>query len=1265
MSVGLRELRVHELNVELERVLVPRLAALLRARESGHCMRVSDLDLEIMVHLCQQLRAQVPGTQVYVLADSRRGSIPPDLTVTSTKLVELRNSLADNTFRPPLLVFIPGDMRAAAEDSFGIATFEEVALGDVYGQLEKLLLAEVPNGLRPTIAEVLRRIEAAQWPFADSVAVARYLLTLKLNNFDRDAAGAALFELGLIPDFELLTDSARASLRVTRNLKKVRTLIWSSKSERGRVVELGLSERAFRTQLANFLAEVGLEEPKSWTRGIVIERENWKFSFHRWKFDEDEVQPGAILIEVVETSLPKVGDEEDDEKLSRLIGQQYLPVGKKGLKQFSVMFRVDPHPAKVQGLARFSAQVVSQDGGLVGLAKNVAAWKSSKDRATVTFTKLGRIDWEEGWHFVRLQPLTADGDPIPLLDERGEPLLPLGTNDEIRRPNESDLFYVVPEGEIDEPPPQRAMPHDDSLVHAWKRMQFTALLDKRNPADVMPQEVRWMERTERGRVSGMEFIQARFGREGVIHIPVSRQLKVLEQKILMTPGGAVSWRLPIRFGQAGESVSDAAAWPQDQPTQSHLSARARYFAALRAAGKELVTQAADPRQLRSFIVEYAEAYEALVAHLLQRAEAASETESHRTLLALRQVLALDTITLDIINHKGERREAALIAPTHPLRALWLSTWAEVAEAWLHQAASGTLEHVIPTRDAILKTLVPLSCPPVLPRGTGQLFTAVDNLTPFWTLYAPTNEEDLRGLVGDVCAALGLPESGIGGATITGAYLASRVERYLVQHPYVQTLVMNAFNVGRANILADMLLELQKQPAFADLRYDLRLFVPDPDAPGVGEALTDLLSPSSSVTGQEADAFSAIGESHLYPKLGLAIRSVTEFEENPDRHMAHLTFLFDVFPAKEISAVRGEETVGIAPVHGLFQDFTVEYTEDEHTVAWQRWPQHGPALELLGAEELTDILTSLPILLSTAVASVATGQAGLKRVPLVTLALDAQDRSLIHHVHEVSDWVITVDRNMGIEFFDHGGKPGRPDYLIDHSPDMTSDFGHRLFITSRSLQELQVMLEPALIQYGIQVDQGHAAVLLHQIRSLAGRLALKLISSPAQRSEVLGLALARIYLDYQGVFKNQILVPLDAHLELYHILKGYAEEVGDEVSFKRTDLALFDLDAAARIITCRLVEVKCYSGVGDFGAYNQLKGHIAEQIAQSEQVLAHHFDPHRTTKDRPDRLLKTRELIALLEFYLNRSMRYQLFDSDAAGEARTLLTTLVLRFINNA
>lgn len=80
-------------------------------------------------------------------------------------------------------------------------------------------------------------------------------------------------------------------------------------------------------------------------------------------------------------------------------------------------------------------------------------------------------------------------------------------------------------------------------------------------------------------------------------------------------------------------------------------------------------------------------------------------------------------------------------------------------------------------------------------------------------------------------------------------------------------------------------------------------------------------------------------------------------------------------------------------------------------------------------------------------------------------------------------------------------------------------------------------------------------------------------------------MARLYLEHQGVFTNQIVVPLDAHLDLYRTRRSQADELGEEVSLKRTDLALFHLDAAQRMITCRLVEVKCFQQVGEIGAFN--------------------------------------------------------------------------------
>jgi hypothetical protein len=897
------------------------------------------------------------------------------------------------------------------------------------------------------------------------------------------------------------------------------------------------------------------------------------------------------------------------------------------------------------------------------VVRSKKTWSSNRLKATIDVNNLHKADWEEGWHFVRVLARTEDGDLVPLVDETGHPL-PWAVDDEdatVPRPNESDLFYVVTEVDEPPPPPQRAVQNDDSLEHARLRLQFSAVVDGRAPGTIAPQSASWAER-RRGLSSGSEMLEVQFGRDGTVHIPVSRALKGIEQAILAAPGGPVAWRVLVRMGQPDKPTVEEARWPSIEKCREFLAARQDWFAAVRASASELVTQAANFRSLRPLAVRYAEAYQQLIGALLQRVEVSDSPQSKTALGDLWRMLTLDTVTVAVIDHRGRRREAALVAPTHPLRVLWFAAWAETGSQWLEVAGKGPTELVVAARDALLRQLAPVGYPPVLaaPGGqtvSGRLMTPIDNLTPYWTLYAPAHEPDPRGLLGEVCAALGLPEPGIGGAVIDGEFLATRVQRYLVQHPYVSTLVINAFNPGRAGVLAEMLLTLQHQPVFRDIRYDVRLFVPDAEAPGVGEGLAELLSPSGSLAGREADAFATPSGDRLHPKLALGVRSTADFRAKPERFSAHLSFLFDVFPAEEVGATTASIQESAAPMHGLLQDYHVEYQEDDATIAWRRKPRHGNALPLRGAEELTDLLSSLPAVLSNATAAVATGQTGLGMRPVIGLALDASERALLHQVHEVSDWVLTLDRNMGIEFFDHGGRRDRPDYLIDHSPDVRASLGHRLTITSRSVTELEAMLVPVLEDYGLASEGRHAVAVLDQLRSLSGRLALKLISAPSQRAEALGLALSRMYLEHQGAFQSQIVVPLDAHLDLYRTLKQVADELGNDVSFKRTDLGLFDLNAAARTITCRLVEVKCYTAVGDLAAYAALEDRIALQIAQSQEVLSLHFDPHRATADRADRLIKTHELVALLEFYLDRGVRYGIMDEHAAEEARFLFRSL--------
>ena len=366
---------------------------------------------------------------------------------------------------------------------------------------------------------------------------------------------------------------------------------------------------------------------------------------------------------------------------------------------------------------------------------------------------------------------------------------PEDSDDAAIRPNESDLFYVLPNDEVNIEPAQLAVPRDTSLEHAALRLRFSALLDERDPDAIKASAVQWAQRKPRGRAVGTDMLEAKFPREGAVHVPVSRPLKLVEQKILGAPGGALSWRIPISLGVAGSSTGEVAHWPDTPATKVFLASRSHYFEAVRDGAKELVTQGVDFHALRSAITDYASAYLDLVRDLGRRTEASNPLEAQRAFAELRKVLAVDSVFLAVTDHRGRRREATLVAPTHPLRALWLATWAELGQSWLEAAKAAPKEFIVPTREALLRQLAPVGFPPVLPTEAGHVLTAVDNLNPFWTLYAPSHEEDPRGLIGEVCSAFWLPEPAVGSTVIDGQYLASRVQRYLVQHPYVHTLTI--------------------------------------------------------------------------------------------------------------------------------------------------------------------------------------------------------------------------------------------------------------------------------------------------------------------------------------------------------------------------------------------------------------------------------------------------------------------------------------------
>jgi DNA phosphorothioation-dependent restriction protein DptH len=1247
---GLQQLQDNQLTKALEELLLPRLREIIAGRSGGHCMRVADLDQNLMIALTRSLRREISQAQIFILNNHNQEQQDADLYISSTKLVELRNPLPDESLRPPLLVFLPSNLQTNAEDSFNVASFEDIYVADIYQELVQSLMEmeRVPLQLQGYIKEIFKYLTKENWRWGDAVAQARFLLTAIANEIDGQVLGASLYELGLIPDLHLFTEPSTTTARISKNLESMRKLTLDYKSIRGRVLDLDLSEQSLQNRLLQFLVQVGVEEPQAWTSNIILNRNNWDMTFDKWKFKE-ELDTDKVFIEVLQTDLQEVRENNienaTNERLHSLIGSQIL--SPKIHKNFKVEFQVEPHPKQIQGLAYFTVQILNEDGGTVGTVKKVKIWNTKQAKKTVTLDKLDKFEFEEGWHFVRVLPWTENHNPIPL-DEPALAAKITRTN-----PHQSQSFYVLTDADIEDEPPQRAIPQEMSLEHAKLRLKFTAISQKNDHKQIVAKDIIWIDKNTKNRGNIQEILEVKFGKDGKYCIPVSPYLKELEQTILASPQGTVSWKLEINNNQVSLPTEDITDFSQSEDTSNFLSSRSQYFAAIRNGEKNLISQAVDFNSLKDVCFDYAKAYHDLLINLCSKIEN-SDASDRQSFSELKKALAIDTVRVLITDFRGQQKEAILIGPTHPLRALWLVTWSQIAQSWLNACEDGQEEYISPVRDAILRNLLPLNVPPVQPLADGRVFLTVDNIHPFWSLYARSTEENTRGLLGEICTALGLPEATIGGAAITAEVLVSRIKRYLIQHPYIRTLTINAFNSGRTTVLAEALLALQKQDEFCYLRYDIRLFVPDPEAPGVGEAIEQLLKPIDSVNLENINAFSSTSGNHLFPKLNLAIHRWKDFYYSPQTYPAHLGLLFDVFPAEEIGAAPAFDVKEITPLHGLIQDFSIKFQDDASGTFWQRQPRHGKVIPLKGSESLVNLLADLPKIISGATATVATGRSAFNQRPVITLGLTPEQRELMHNIHQVCDWVFTIDRNIGIEFFDHGGRSQRPPYLVDYVPNATASFGHKLVVTSRSLSELESNLSQVLEkQYQIKLQANQATVILEQLRSLSGRLALKLLSSATQQSEAIGLALARLFLQYQGALSNQIIMPLDSHLELFRSAKQQAEELGSSTSLQRTDLALFDLNATTRTIRCNLVEIKCYKQVGGVSNFQQLKNKIAEQINQSQNVLRRHFEP----TDRPDRLLKNREFSILLEFYLDRSLRYGIIEEDAAAEAKILLTTL--------
>lgn len=1205
--------------------LLPQIRTALSAAGPGQRLRVTTLPVPVMERLCQDLQGDVRFRARMLAQDASTVS----WLATSTKLIELRNVLIE-----PLLVFIPPDLRTAAEDSLDIATFTELALRNVADDMREELLRRLNEPLRGLVTRALQYVRLERIALNADEGV-DYLLSVVKNGSSPEAAGAALYCFGLVPDLEAFRDPD-IEKRLSRNWNAVRVLDDGSASWPARIQKLRLDPDTIQNRLFSFLRN-RKPSARSWGGDLAHSEEWGDLTFDRWRFVGDVEDTAGVRLIVEELGLPM-------QKPDEVSGAARLPVLDLGDPKatLKVSFRSEPRPAAVPAWTHYRFQILatSESAPVVAWESNSFSKPAGRNQTVRRSVKAKDLhSLEEGTYFAKVDAYDANGNLLTTV----RPLDP--RSDDGQAENESGYFLVV-RGETEVEGPEARAVFTTSLVDAWASLATRALGARSQAAPPLIGDLygRWAEPMKAPTRGDVHF--ALDHSDGAGHtIVVPGLLRKIEAASLEHPDHLGLYRLDL----AVPKLADVTIERRDQGLsqcpgiEAFLAARRRLFDAVskQHAGRapaqdELersgLIETADLLALEAEVSAYLDAYLGLVNHGGSRAVVSLLSQ-------------LDVVDLRWTPSQVDPGRGLLLVPTHPVRVAWHFQHAHqlkhIIDAW--QDGSEESEDFRALVTQFRREVQPTHTPPVIFDGRGRGYVEQGPLTAHWSLFLPDHGSD--SVVLDIAATRDRAQAllGVSGSSsalpgVGGRDLAARLFEYLQLHPYVEQLHINAFNPGDASLVADALRELERkrrEQMDGPLRYVVRLFAPRAGIEHTGDSLESLLDPARQVG--EDDEFALASSNHLHPKLVFARNSTEDFLAHPSDFPAHVSILLEQFSVRSrVGKVAGLRRGSF--VAGLIQEPEIQSEERSGAFSWHKglnprassvanaW-ERGLVAGIAAAQRVQALATLGP-------------EGPLDVAPLLAMQLDPRGLALLKQVHVTSDWVFTIDRNLGLEFYDAPSASREAGYLLDFAPEYLQQDRLRLMLTTRSTHELEAIVRPAIESFGLKLPPAGEVAALEALRSLSGRLALRFMASPTQTAEVVGLLLARWLLEHTGLLEDRIVVPLDAHRTWFSGASG---------SQQRADLLLLSFDSKTRTIFGQVVEVKLREELAT-ASRTQLYRKMRDQSENTVTVLRSLFDPDRFPTRRADRLLRAKELSTALAFYVRRARRYGLLGEPEAQAA---------------
>ncbi len=1189
---------------EMATAVYNHLRGFLLTKKNNHCQRVEYLPVEVMQMTCKKIREdkdlQTHDVEAYVLAEKAS----QEFEMESGALIEKRNRESFGV----LVAFIPQGLRLPAEDSYDIHTFKTYDLTGVLKAHVKEMINRLPEDGWNTAGLVLNQPAVKRLPVDKHI---KYLLALLNDGSGWEEAGAYLFHLNLIPDLRL--DSKGLDTRIDRNFHSVAEL-----SNADRNVLLGLDKlvndygldptaNKLRENLVGYLREKNVVDVDLWVAEIFADttlRAN--LTFDKWKF-KDIVEPGSIEVHLEPLEDPKTG------ALAKGLKKEDSNLVATTDSKSPVSIKWSTFPKKSDNVGHFLIMVVRDSDD--GEAGEELMRKTVKGGRTSLKLNLKDIDLDEG-------EACAAKILIHVKDKSGV----------ILDKDESEQFWI--EGgiviETNTKKVNKIRNRADAFFHTALKYRKQAELDSEG----------WEDGPTR-------MYRIKLKSRDIFRIVLNDLLYDVEMKNLWDPTTCGAWHADMRNRAIMEvsdlqkfaiSIQGIAAFDQ------FVIARKTLFNKLQEKDSAGVIEMFDLREFKAEITEYANSYKNALEEIKAKLSAtSSDGQINNILNASYQINRVDTIHLNI-GTDDDQGDLVLLAPTHPLRMIWVLQYQQLLFDWAVKLDGLSEDEAAKrfNRDSVDK-ITSLNIPSALAFSQGEIYVNSDNLDLYWSVLPNGKTSDVRKLVSLLLRMIGYKSTSGDITSVTPALIADKIWRYLKHHPYVSTLRVNAINPGDGLLVLNAIREIQKIQEYEHLNYDVA-FYGDLRYEVMGSAFDDLMEEVIVSEGTQSDVDESLlqpNKNPLFPKLIFSKLRVQEvdWKTTPLRE-AHISILVDRFSTKVLTRPI-LKNAGSFCLHNLLAEYKEDFDLKGDSATWSRKVVPNQNTEISKGDSCAETIYKLDDLILRNSSCTYDWGNSLNKVPAIQLELSDIDKYIINKIHENSDWVFTIDRNFGIQYFDNpSAATGVRSYLIDYTPEFLDGLGHRLIVSTYWLSEVECIIRDGLNKMGVPGTGFHATQILDVLKSISGKLALKLINNPVDAREIIGLALTRLMLEENGELANAALIPVDSHIDLFAERKRQLPS--SEIRLHRSDLILAKVKDGC--VCLKLVEVKFRSGAGGPAEEFALKESIVVKNANTRKVLESKFLKDSKAVEgieRLDREIQNKQLTNLLQFYYERSKRHGL------------------------